>query len=220
MRLAIAFLTLAAVATPEESVPTEADFSKLVLSVVKSYPSDGTHKYWWPKGDDWPGTTCDIEYQGVKACVADPEGRCYCCGLTFEVFVKAWKAWCETTKRPFAIPGVEGRQILDLRSDWFGSTGDKKTLLQHAIVSRGLGRAIARLEEARPGDFVQFWRNDGSGHSAVFLEWKKGGDGKLKALRYWSTQRSTDGIGERQERLSGDDGIDPGQIYIVRVGGT
>ncbi len=29
---------------------------------------------------------------------------------------------------------------------------------------------------------------------------------------------ATDGIGEREERLSGEDGIDPAQVYIVRVG--
>ncbi len=218
MRALVALLALVVAARAEESVPTEQDFSKLVMSVVKSYPTDGTHKYWWPKGSDWPGTTCDVEYQGVKACEADAEGRCYCCGLTFEVFVRAWKAWCEAKERPFAIPGVDGEEIKDLRSDWFGSTGDKRTLIQHAIVSRGLGRAIEKPEDARPGDFVQLWRNNGTGHSVVFLEWKKGGDGKLKALRYWSTQKSTDGIGEREERVGGDDGIDPAQVYIVRVG--
>lgn len=218
MRAALALLALIVVARAEETVPSEADFSKVVLSVVKAYPTDGTHKYYWPKGDDWPGTTCDVEYQGVKACEADAEKRCYCCGLTWEVFVRAWKAWSEAKKLPFAIPGVEGQQIVDMRSDWFGSTGDKKSLIQHAVVSRGLGRAITRLEDARPGDFVQFWRNNGTGHSVIFLEWNKGGDGKLKALTYWSTQKSTDGIGEREERLSGDDGIDPAQVYIVRVG--
>ncbi len=218
MRVALALLALIVVVRAEEAVPSEADFSKLVLSVVKSYPTDGTHKYYWPKGDSWPGTTCDLEYQGAKACEADPEKRCYCCGLTFEVFVKAWKAWCEAKKLPFAMPGVDGEGIVDFRADWFGSTGDKRTTLQHAVVCRGLGRAITRIEEARPGDFVQFWRNNGTGHSVVFLEWKKGGDGKLKALKYWSAQKSTDGIGEREERLSGDDGIDPAQVHIVRVG--
>lgn len=219
MRSVAALLVLlATVAYAEEAVPTESEFSKLVVSVMKSYPTDGTHKYHWPKGDDWPGTTRDVEYQGAMACEADPEGRCYCCGLTWEVFVRAWKAWCEAKGLPFAIPGVDKEAIVEFRSDWFGSTGDKKTLLQHAVVSRGLGRAITRLEDARPGDFVQFWRNNGSGHSAIFIGWKKGEDGKLKALEYWSTQEATNGIGYREERLSGEDGIDPSQIHIVRVG--
>lgn len=219
MRHVALSLLLAAIAIrAEEAMPTEDEFSKFVMAVVKTYPTDGTHGYYWPKGDAWPGTTCDLLYQGTKACEADPQKRCYCCGLTFEVFAKAWKQWGEGRKREFAIPGVDGKGILDLRADWFGSTGDKRTTLQAAVVSRKLGRAIANPDEARAGDFVQLWRKNGTGHSVVFLEWKKGGDGKVKGIKYWSTQKSTNGIGEREERVAGDDGVDLEQVYVVRVG--
>lgn len=205
-------------AAPEEALPTEDAFSKVVMEVVKSYPTDGSHGYYWPKGESWPGTTCDLLYRGTKVCEADPKGRCYCCGLTFEVFVKSWKAWCEGQKTEFRIPGVDGHELLALRGDWFGSTGDEKRQLQHAVVARKLGRALDRIEDARPGDFVQLWRGTGTGHSVVFIEWKRDANGRLRALRYWSTQKGTNGIGYREEPVGGKEGIDPAQVYIVRVG--
>src|SRR5579864_7467642 len=72
---------------PEKvALPKADDFTKLVLEVAKSYPTDGTHKYYWPKSGPWPGTTMDLFYTGKKVCEGDKEKRCYCCGITFEVF--------------------------------------------------------------------------------------------------------------------------------------
>ncbi|MBI3272981.1 MAG: hypothetical protein HYZ53_28590 [Planctomycetes bacterium] len=205
-------------AQPADGLPLEDVFTASVLSVVKAYPTDGTHGYYWPKGENWPGTTCDLDYLGVRVCEADPQKRCYCCGLTFEVFVQAWKSWCEARRAEFRMPGLDAKDLLALRGDWFGSTGDTQRTLQHAIVSRGLGRAIGRPDDARPGDFVQLWRRNGTGHSVVFLEWKRDAQGRARALRYWSTQKSTKGIGEREEPLTGKDGIDPERVHIVRIG--
>ena len=79
-----------------------------------------------------------------------------------------------------------------------------------------LGRAIA-CGDARRGDFAQIWRNNGSGHSVVFLDWVRE-DGAIVGLRYWSTQPATDGIGERVERFDGERGVDREQIWLARVG--
>ncbi|MFM8979922.1 MAG: hypothetical protein ACKOSS_05610, partial [Planctomycetia bacterium] len=48
------------------------------------------------------------------------------------------------------------------------------------------------------------WR----GGAAIFLAWERAADGSRAGLRYWSTQRSTDGIGERVERF----GPGPGEL--------
>ena len=202
----------------DEALPTEDAFAKSVLAVIATYPTDGTHGYYWPKGDAWPGTTCDFDYLGTKVCEADAKKRCYCCGITFEVFVKAWKAWSDSRKVEFRVPGVSGKEMIGLRADWFGSTGDTRRTLQHAVTARKLGRAIDKLEDARPGDFVQLWRRSGTGHSVIFIELKRNSEGKPKALKYWSSQKSTNGIGYREESLEGKEGVDPEQTYVVRVG--
>ncbi|MBI5367729.1 MAG: hypothetical protein HZA54_11885 [Planctomycetes bacterium] len=209
----------AGTAAAEEAILPPADaFARVVVEVMKAYPTDGTHDYYWPKGDNWPGTTCDLVYRGVKVLEADPKGRCYCCGLTFEVFVKAWQKWCAARKAEFRIGDLSGEELLKLRADWFGSTGDTRRTLQAALVSRGLGRAVEKLKDARPGDFVQFWRTGGSGHSVVFLEAGFDSAGAPTKLKYWSTQKATRGIGVREERFGGEGGVKPDEVYVVRAG--
>src|SRR5438874_2444313 len=75
----------------EAPLPLATDFAKRVLELAKSYPADGTHRYHWPKGSSWEGTTRDLVYLGQKVATGDPEKRCYCCGLTFEVFFRAYE---------------------------------------------------------------------------------------------------------------------------------
>src|SRR5262245_774569 len=64
--------------------PAAGDLNALVLRVAESYPRDGTHTYHWPKGSSWAGTTRDLFYLGRRVADGDPQGRAYCCGLTFE----------------------------------------------------------------------------------------------------------------------------------------
>ncbi len=209
--------------TPAD-LPRPDEFTPLVLKILKSYPADGTHGYFWPRGNPvkgWAGNTMDLYYQGKLFSPGDPKGRCYCCGLTFEVFFRAWKAWCEKKKKPFRVDGLDFEQLKSFRAHFFGSNGDLKCV-GGAIPAWGLGFAVPPME-ARPGDFVQFWRHPrkgrrASGHSVIFLAWVKGRGGKPKALRYWSTQGSTKGIGIREERVGGPGGVDLSRVYAARVG--
>lgn len=65
--------------------------------VVSAYPLDGSYPYhcsWNPREYDiYNGVTQDMWYQGMVVAKAYPDGsRCsYCCGLTFEIFVRAMK---------------------------------------------------------------------------------------------------------------------------------
>lgn len=75
-----------------------------------------------------------------------------------------------------------------------------------------LGERVASLQDAQPGDLIQYWRSVDlarpSGHSAVFLRY----DPLTHALTYWSSQRKTNGIGENVEI------IDPAvwELHVVR----
>ena len=224
LTLAPLLLLLLLTACPEEKqaardVPAEKTFRTHLLAVIETYPTDGTHGYYWPRPDrgGWLGNTRRLEYAGTVLSEGDAKGRCHCCGLTFEVFFRAWARWCEAEGKPFRIRDLDVAGVRRLQRQWFGVSGDRKTLLT-AITKNGLGRRITDWEDAREGDFVQLWRHSGSGHSCVFRAWVHD-EGKIVGLRYWSTQKSTNGIGERVERF-GEDGsaMKRDETYVVRVG--
>jgi hypothetical protein len=202
----LATLALALGAQTPDPTPTakpEAGIlNPIVLEVLRSYPADGTHAYYWPKSGGWKGCTKDLKYCGELLAAGDPKGRAYCCGLTFEVFFDAWMLWCRRNKHEESVAGLDVKAMKRVQSEWFGSKEDP-TCLQTAFVANGLGHVVAKWEEATAGDFVQLWRNNGSGHSVVFLSWIKERE-SIVGLRYWSTQPSTKGIGEREERFGAE----------------
>lgn len=198
------------------ALPAPGELNAYVVDVLESYPTDGTHAYWWPKTGSWAGNVRTLRYDGEVLLEGDPEGRAFCCGLTFEVFLQAWQAWAAATDRPATLPGFDRAAVLALKDAWFGTDGDRTTL-HGALTRSGLGVSIDALEDAREGDFVQFWRHSGSGHSVIFRRWVRDADGTITGLAYWSVQGSTSGISEHTESF-GDPGIDPTQLYIARPG--
>lgn len=193
------------------------DLNATVLEVLRSYPLNGTHKYYWPKPSEssWEGTTRDVVYAGKKLTSGDPAGRSYCCGLTFEVYVRALLQ--ANGGQP--LPGLTPDTLHELRLRFFGDSKqvrERRRLVQFGLESLELGRPIATLEEARAGDFIQFWRHSGSGHSAIFINWIHK-QGKIVGLTYWSTQGSTDGIGYVTETIGGAKGVKRDEIYLARA---
>src|SRR5437899_84401 len=75
----------------------EGALNPYVLKVISAYPLDGSYPYhcsWEPREYDiYNGVTQDLWYKGMVVAKAYPDGsRCsYCCGYTFEVFVRAMK---------------------------------------------------------------------------------------------------------------------------------
>lgn len=160
-------------------------------------PTDPTN----PRDPEHDGVTADLSYAGERVAVAAPDGATYCCGVTFEAWLRAWG------EAP--IPGCpDGESVRRLVADWFCPTMGHAGV-RAALVRRGLGTAVAR-DEARPGDLCQFWRSTDlakpSGHSVVFLGW----DGDV--VRYWSSQPATQGVGVHREVVG------PGwEVHLVRA---
>jgi len=51
-------------------------------------------------------------------------------------------------------------------------------------------------KDALPGDFLSMsWKN-GGGHAVIFLEWIRDKKGKIKEIKFWSSQKRTNGIGD------------------------
>lgn len=128
----------------------------------------------------------------------------------------------EQIKNP--LTELSSDQLRDVVNTWFcptmGHDGVVSALLSPPsprlssddTATWALGERVASLEDAQPGDLIQYWRSVDlarpSGHSAVFLHY----DPSTNALTYWSSQRKTNGIGENVEI------IDPAvwELHIVR----
>lgn len=206
--------TLSVTVEPEEN-PDVSDFNDVVMGYLESYPTDGTNGYYWPSDTDWYGTTRDLWYRGELVAEGDPEGRCYCVGLTWELYMRAWEEVDRSTGGDGTINGVTVAELVDFRIDWFVRELDGAGP-SVAMETYGVGEEITDVAKLEPGDFVQFWRHSGSGHNVVFIDWLVE-DGEIVGLEYWSTQSSTEGIGYNAEYFgSSGSRIDRNLVFAAR----
>ena len=182
----------------------DTELNNYILDVVKSY-GIAPGKYPYLLNNDYAnynGVTKNILYQGQLLAKAHPSGNraSHCSGLTFEVFFKAMQERnLKLGLSPDDFNGMSGYDLKDLMMIWFVSSGSKWTNnIVIAVEKYGLGRAVTDLENAKPGDFLDFQRESGSGHTAIFLNWIREGD-QMIGVRYWSTQSSTNGINYNTE---------------------
>lgn len=178
-----------------------------VLEYALRYPEGGGYR--WTAGNT--GVPRTLTHQG-EPILAEGEGV-ICCGYTLAV------AWDAAERRGlFREKSIE--QLRAFQKHWYGSVeSNREELCVQAVELLGIGKEVP-LEEARPGDFVQFWRTSGSGHSVVLLEAIRE-DGRVVALHYRSAQKSTDGIGDRTEYFAdvdrADGQIDRERTYVCRL---
>lgn len=162
-----------------------AEEANEVVAASRQYADGGG--YHWTAGNS--GTPVALVHKGETIL---PKGESsICCGLTLAVaFEVANERGLFEEKTP--------EQLKAFQKAWYGDgPNSRETLCVHAVEQLGIGRAIP-LDEAQAGDFVQFWRSGGSGHSVIFLQWVADGDERV-GFRYRSSQKSTDGIGDRTE---------------------
>ncbi|MFT4979461.1 MAG: hypothetical protein ACI8S6_005372 [Myxococcota bacterium] len=196
--------------------PIESEFNDLVMNIIEQYPTNGTYTYYWPAVSDWLGHPNDIYYLDQLYSAGDPQNRSFCVGLTFEVFMRAFEEADAMTGGDGSLNGLSVLDLDDFRVLWFivNLYGDENV---DALEDYGLGEQVTDLNDARPGDIVQFWRNSGSGHNNFFIDWVRNTNGDITGLTYWSTQGSTDGIGYNTEYFgSTGSSIDPGYVFIGR----
>jgi len=183
MKQVFALLTcLLFVGCSSNSLWKEARSNHDVLRTAHAYPNGG--KYNW-KGS---GTPHPIVFKN-ETILKQGEGGTYCSGFTFAVAM-------QTAIDRGLLAEKSPEDIRKFQKEWYGATGDTEKQAGPAMQNLNIGRSIPP-EEARAGDFIQFWRGK-SGHSAVFLNWVKQ-DGKKIGFQYRSTQKSTDGIGNKIE---------------------
>jgi len=174
-----------------------------VLAIAVCYPTDGSYPYRCKpmEYDLYNGVTQDLWYKGRVVAKAHPNWtRCsYCCGLTFEVFVRAMQYRnIQKGLDPDDFNGMSFSDLFNLLQLWYiEGPGDSP---QFGIVSYGLGRKIENLEEARPGDFLDFSRNNKTGHSVIFMDWVRDESGKITGFKYFSS--NSGGVGYATEHFA------------------
>jgi hypothetical protein len=204
--------------TVTEGVDLEtSSYNDQVTGVLEGYPTDGSYGYYWPEEGSWPGTTRDVWYLDLLLANGDPFQRSYCVGLTWEVFMGAYDMIRSSSDAPERMNGMDVDDMMELRVDWYVrelyGTG-----VVDAVERFGLGHGVTDFEDVRPGDFLQFWRNSGSGHSAVFIDWERDAGDSIEGVWYWSTQGSTDGVGYNLEYFgSGESDMDPAHFHAARI---
>lgn len=185
-----------------------------ILRMLITYPADGTHQYLWKGGSS--GFTRDLFYLDQLIGEAQKNSTTYCCGTTFEVFLRAFQKYNRVlgVKK---IGDITYPEMKKVRGEWYGSTGDAEKQVVSVLVKKNLGHELEDIEKARAGDFCMFWRRNGSGHSVIFIDWLRNSAGEIEGLKYWSSQKSTNGIGYREEKFAPPKGINRNRTYIVRL---
>lgn len=179
-----------------------------VVAVANSYKDGGGYN-WKPKNSGTPEEIC---FDGET--ILGKGNGTFCCGFTLAVAMKVAEE-----RKLLAEKKVD--EIRDLQKDWYGdgSEKEKETLCVYGVEKLGIGKAVSH-DEAKPGDFAQFWRTTGSGHSVIFLEWVEE-KGKRVGVKYRSSQKSTDGIGNRVEYFSDAKGhkgkLDRKRFHLCRL---
>jgi hypothetical protein len=175
------------------------------VAVARTFPDGGGYE--WKGG----GVPEDVLFDG-KTLLAKSKAT-YCSGFTFAVAMKA------ATERGL-LKNKTIEQVRGFQKDWYGATKESgETQCAYALEKLGIGKQVA-IKDAKPGDFLQLWRTNKSGHSVVFLDWVTDG-GRPIGLKYRSTQTSTKGIGDRTEYFTGIPGkkgaVDPRRLYFARL---
>lgn len=163
-------------------------------------------------------------YKGMVVAKAYPDGsRCsYCCGYTFEVFLRAMKLRnVQKGLDPDEFNGMTFGDVFNMLQLWYiEGKGDSE---QRAITSYGLGKAITNLEDAKPGDFLSYSTTPAGGHSVIFMGWMRDEQNKIVGMKYFSSNLSgTHGVGWGSAHFSDSTqnghGILRNSLHIARVG--
>jgi len=176
---------------------------------------------------------------GETQLVAPPRSTSFCTGASYSAFIESLNLWLKQEPASRPIPEVtETSPLPDWQPPFIDISEDRLECmrLQEPDGARredhvkfwghwnadGFGNDFAlvqysrmgtRIEpqDAQPGDFMNISWKSGLGHSTVFLGWCLTKDGQ-KAVRYWSSQKGTNGLGDAVATI---DKIE--SICIVRI---
>lgn len=182
--------------------------------------------------------THDLVYGDGEVIPANHAPLTMCVAAAMEVIVEAMQSWYGTTrdKAPFTkLPASSWRRgtPTSIRAHVFMYAGTGSNGTAHALERFGIGRVVP-FADLRPGDFMNFNRESGTGHACIFLSYldERGDDlasfsSEVVGFKYFSAQgrNSQDaGLGYRwaffagkgPARLDGGRRTDRGVIWSSR----
>ena len=137
----------------------------------------------------------------------------YCSGASYSALVGALDTILKersaelTPERLEAVRMQEpdGSRREDLVKLWGWWNADGPGTLYALSKFTRMGSLMGALE-VEPGDFCNINWGKGAGHSVIFLGWEPTGTGE-PAMRYWSSQKGTNGLGDQTSLLSTMSGL-------------
>ncbi|HEY3394353.1 MAG TPA: hypothetical protein VGK58_16690 [Lacipirellulaceae bacterium] len=182
-------------------------FAAETLEVAREYKDGGGYD------NSWKGTGVPEEIRFKNERILAKGKGTYCCGFTFAIAM-------EVSQERSLLDDKRVAEIRAFQKQWYGATEESREIqCAMAVEKLGIGKRIDP-DEARPGDFLQFWRTNKSGHSVVFVEWVEK-DGRRVGFKYRSSQGSTKGIGDRVEYFADADRkeglVDRQRMYFCRL---
>ena len=173
-------------------------FNRYVVRALNDwvmYPKDGRYPYCWR---DCPGTVGmihDASYLGEVRWTGD--GHCVCTGHTLEIFLDAYRRWQAEAGVPADTPfGALTRDELrrEFYQFWQGYKVTDSASCADALEAAGIGYNIypEQWTDARPGDFMNISRTNGTGHAVIFIAWITDAEDRIIGLRYYGCNRKGD----------------------------
>jgi hypothetical protein len=208
----------------------EGSLNPYVLKVISGFPTNtnGMYPYhcaWGPwEYDIYNGVTQDLWFKGMVVAKAYPDGsRCsYCCGFTFEIFVRAMKLRnIQKGLDPDDFNGMTFNDLFNALQLWYiEGKGDSE---ERAISSYGLGHTVTNFEDVKAGDFLSYSTTPPGGHSVIFLNWLRDENNKIIGFNYFSSNLSgTHGVGYGSSHFSdynkNGHGVLRNSLHIGHVG--
>ncbi|MBI2520844.1 MAG: hypothetical protein HYV97_10520 [Bdellovibrio sp.] len=144
-----------------------------------------------------------------KPLLAPTRKTSYCTGATYAAFIETLNSIIGPEERSllsedrfeaFRMQELDGGRREDHVKFWGHWNADNTGHSYAMIDYTEMGKLIT-AKSARPGDFVNIvWKNN-RGHAVIFLGWNVDEKGE-KSLLYWSSQPSSNGLGDSQTHLS------------------
>jgi hypothetical protein len=213
--------------TGKQRAKDTADFQRggdsLVLKAARGYADGGGYVSPPWKGHGVPEAVKLRDDDQTPIRWPNRDKRTYCCGFTFAVVMKV-------ARNKGLLDGKPRAAVQRFATEWYGAnatSAEKQCVL--AMEKLGIGEEVEpevrdiRQKTLHPGDFVMFWRRNGSGHSVVFLDWAREPKGKVVGMKYRSSQSGTNGIGDAVEYFESPPGrsrtgvINPLRTYAGRL---
>ena len=99
--------------------------------------------------------------------------------------MQAWQTLDTERNGDGTINGMDVDELYLFREDWYVEQVWGAGVVD-AVKIWGIGEEITNWEDALPGDPIQFWRSQYSGHNALFVDWLRNDIGEIVGVEYWS----------------------------------